>query len=227
MKKSIIIYILVLLTLNLNALDLSIKNNKNTDKEQIIYKDMLTYLKKSNDADQLMILGSLYASGSKEKDSVGDTIPQNPYLAKKYLLQAANMGKYRALTILGGFILLKENMRILDPNLIDTEKYLLNAFQAGDIEAGSLLSNLYFQKNEPNKAIEILYISADKQDSSSQLALAIIFKEGLFINQEQIIKKDLKSANYYLTLACNNNNKTKKVEDFCFNNKKIEISSTK
>jgi len=223
MKKMFLITLLIF-SVNLFALDqLNISKQTNKKEEKVIYTDMISYLSKSNDPEQLMILGSLYASGSKDKDSIGEIFPNNPYLAQKYLLEAANKGKYRALTILGGFILLKDNMRILDPSLKKTEKYLLNAFYAGDLEAGTLLSNLYFQKNEPEKAINILYITSDKNDSNAQLALAILFKDGLYLNGKEYIMKDLKSAEYYLNLACNNPNKSEKVNNFCFNNKTINI----
>jgi TPR repeat protein len=122
--------------------NLSQENNS----EKVIYKDMLEYLKNSNDANQLMILGSLYVNGSTEPDSIGETIKADPILAEKYLLKSYELGNIRSLTILGGFILLNERMRKIDPDLKKAEELLSKSFYGGDLEAGTLLANLISKK---------------------------------------------------------------------------------
>jgi len=78
MKKMFLITLLIF-SVNLFALDqLNISKQTNKKEEKVIYTDMISYLSKSNDPEQLMILGSLYASGSKDKDSIGEIFPNNP-----------------------------------------------------------------------------------------------------------------------------------------------------
>jgi len=191
------------------------KKDSDTNKEKIIYKDMISYLKNSNDANQFIVLGSLYANGTEEKDALGQKIEIDIFLAEKYLLKSAEMGNIRALSVLGGLILIKEEMRKLDPKLIKAEHYLTTAFKNGDFQAGTILSDLYFEKNDNEKAIAILFESAEGHDSNAELGLAILFQKGLIKNNKRIIKRDSNLAIMYLNRACKNENKSEKVIKIC------------
>lgn len=203
--------------------NLSLDNNNDNKEEKLVYKDMLSYLSMSNDNTQFSVLGSLYATGTNIKDSNGDIIKQDIFLSEKYLLKSANMGNYHSLTILSGFILLNENMRKLDPNLIKTEDYLKKAYNRGDLSAGILLSNLYFTKDSYKNGLSILLECASKNDADAQLALALLFKDGMADKNGKIIfEKNIKTAEFYLNKACTNENKSDKVKDMCYNNPYIE-----
>jgi TPR repeat protein len=202
--------------------NLAMDNNENKE-EKLVYKDMLAYLSMSNDNTQFAVLGSLYATGTTVKDSNGDIIKQDIFLAEKYLLKSANMGNYHSLTILAGFIILNENMRKLDPDLIKAEDYLKKSYKANDLSAGLLLSNIYFTKESYKKGLNILLECASKNDADAQLALALLFKDGMADkNGKMIFDKNIKTAEFYLNKACTNENKSDKVKDMCYNNPYIE-----
>lgn len=191
--------------------------------EPLVYKDMLSFLKNSHNAEQLMILGSLYANGTTKKDSLGEIIPIDIILAKKYLIKSAEMGNNRALTILGGLILFKKEMNKLDPKLKLAEKYLRFAFDSGDNEAAPLLSNILFRKNKNQEAIEVLVLSSNRGDSTSQLALAFLFKQGFKGANGFEVKSNIKLAEKYLNEACLNENRSDKVKKTCMSSKFVEM----
>lgn len=189
--------------------------------EKVIYKDMLNYLKTSDDTNQLLVLGTLLVTGSNIPDSIGDTIKPDPLLGETYLIKSANLGNIRAYSVLGGLYFMNENMKPLDKNYVLAEKYLKLGFNSGDLEAGVLLSNLYIEKEEYEKGIPLLFNLANS-DSSAQLGLAILFKNGLYDkNGDIILNRNIDSANQYLNLACNNPKQTDKIKNFCFDSKNI------
>lgn len=223
MKKLILFIFLTISAFGLKIED----SNKKNEEEKIIYKDMLAYMLMTNDPSQYLALGSLYATGSSIKDSTGAVIKQDIFLAEKYLLKAANMGNNHALTVLGGFILLNNKMQELDPKLIKAEGYLNKAYKSGDLSAGVLLSNLYFSKNNYIKGLEKLTECAERKDSSAQLALALLFKEGMADSKGKIIfEKNMRTAEFYLNKACTNEHKSEKVMNFCSDDK-LTIKSIK
>ena len=175
-----------------------------------------------------MILGILYSKGSQNKDDFGEEIDQDIALSEKYLRLSAQKGNYMALTVLGGLILYNEDMRRLDPELIQTQKDLELSYGKGVLEAGVLLTTTLFEKKEWKKGLKILIDASSKGDSVAQLQTALIFKQGLKDgndkeNKEFIIKPKEEVALYYLNLACSNEKKNKKVKEFCFNKENISI----
>lgn len=206
--------------------DLKLNNlsEKNIKEEKIIYKDMLAYLANSNDNSQFLVLGILYANGTDIADSTGATIKPNPILAEKYLLKSAK-SNIRAYSVLGGLYLLNENMSKFDKDLNLSEKYIKKGFYSGDQEAGTLLSKLYFKQNKYEKGLNLLFDLANKNDSSAQLALALLFKSGLFTNNgKELININMKTAEHYLTLACTNEKKSDNVQKICFDSNLVSMS---
>ena len=192
---------------------------------KMVYKDMLAFLENSQDSNQLLILGSIYVNGTTEADSVGDTIKKDPFLAENYLLKAINKGNIKALSVLAGFYMFHEDMRKLDPKLKKAEEYLKEAYKKGDNEASTLLSTLYFEKEIPDKGLEMLFNASNKQDANADIALAFIFKDGLIVKQKQIIKADMPTAEFYLNKACSNKNKSEKINNLCFNSNYVSIEN--
>lgn len=195
--------------------------------KQISYEDMINYLKNSNDANNFMALGIIYANGIPEKDSEGKTLSPDPILAQKYLLDSYHMGNVRALTILGGLLALNKNMRKLDPNFKLSEKYLKEAIKKGDLEAYSLLSNTYFLQNKFQKGLNTLITAANLGDANAQFMLAVLLKTGLKYKNKYVIKKDAKAAEYFLNKACNNPHKSNRIKNLCFNSKYVIIGQKK
>lgn len=224
MKIIRLMYIILIISFyNLNAFDLgSLENSKESQKEEkVIYKDMLSYLKNSDNTDQLMVVGTLLITGTNIPDSVGDIIKPEPLLGESYLIKSAKLGNIRAYSILGGLYFMNENMKPFDKNYELAEKYLKLGFESGDTEAGVLLSNLYLEKEEFEKGLSLLFKLAHT-DSNAQLGLAILFKNGLYNKKgESIIVRNIDSANQYLNLACNNSVKSEKIKNFCFDTKNI------
>jgi TPR repeat protein len=194
----------------------------NAEPVKISYDEMFSYMEGSNNDTQFAALGALYATGSTIKDDNGKTIKQDIFLAEKYLLKSANMGNIRSLTMLGNFIILNKEMRKLDPKMIKAEKYLQTAYAKGDSSACVVLSNLYFLKKDSKKGLSTLTECAAKNNSDAQLAMAILFKENMTINGENLVKQNLKTANFYLNKACNNKNKSDRVSKFCSKDSSVD-----
>lgn len=204
---------------------LSDKSSSQEEPVKMVYKDMLAFLENSQDPNQLLILGSIYVNGTTEQDSVGDTIKKDPFLAESFLLKAINKDNIKALSVLAGFYMFNEDMRKLDPKLQKAEKYLKEAYKKGDNEASTLLSTLYFEKEMPDKGLEMLFSASNKNDSNADMALAFIFKDGLIVKNKQIIKVDIPTAEFYLNKACSNKNKSEKINNLCFNSNYISIEN--
>lgn len=235
MKKMILNFVLLgAMTINVFASSFNLssigyldteKEQSGKNKEMIIYKDMLSYLKQSKNANQLMVLGSLLAIGTNEPDSLGEIIKSDPIQAEFYMVESAKMGNIRAYSILGGLFLMNENMRKVDKNLNLSEKYLLLGYENGDKEAGVLLANLYIEKNKQKEGLNLLFELANQKDSNAQLGLALLFKNGLSTEDgKQVVQRNLDSANYYLNLACTNEIKSDKIKTFCFESKSVEVT---
>lgn len=233
MKKIKIIFLLILIQnllfgFDINGINaLNTMDNKSSDKKEdlVIYKDMLNYMKNSDNADQLMVLGTLLITGTNIPDSTGEIIKADPIEGESYLIKSAKLGNIRAYSILGGLYFMNENMKPLDKNYELAEKYLKLGFESGDTETGVLLSNLYIEKESYEKGISLLFDLANKKDSNAQLGLAILFKNGLYNSKgEAILNKNMDSANQYLNLACNNSVKSEKIKNFCFDSKNINFN---
>lgn len=223
--KYIFLILLSALYLSANSIGLK-KESPQSEKENfMVYKDMLAYLENSKDSTQLVALGTIYVNGIVEPDSTGAIVKKDPYIAESYFLKAIKRGNVKALSILSGFYLYNQDMRKLDPELKKAEQYLKEAYTKGDMESSVLLSNVYFEKNKHKEGVEVLLNASSNNDSGADLALAFLFKDGLFNNGEIIVKKDLSIAEHYLNKACSNKDKSDKVKELCFNNKEIHIEN--
>lgn len=227
--KKIILFILsVLLTTSLNADSLGFKamkidTNKEVsdfkkNKEKFSYKELISFLKNSNDKKKLMILGALYASDSKEPDSYGEYIKADPALAMKYLLKSYKLGESDALVVLSGLILYNDKMSVLDRDLSKIKQYLKQAKKEHVKSASLLLGITELLRSEYEEGISELVFAANKlNDSSAQLELALIFQKGIYSQKEgrTVVETDRNLAEYYLNKACTNEEKSDKVNEFC------------
>ena len=100
-------------------------------------------------------------------------------------------------------------------NIELAEKYLNLALENDVPEAYTILADIYFNfKEDGAKAVEYLSKGAEANISTSQYALAVIYKNGL--NSEAFsLEPNEFIASKYLTDACLNNKKTKKLEELC------------
>lgn len=202
------------------------KNQQQQDK--FSYKDMIEYLKNSSDAKHQMVLGTLYATGSEKEDAFGDKLEQDVVLSEKYLRISYKKGNPEALGILGGLVLYNRDMRRLDENLEQTIKDLRTSYNEGYLDSGVLLFTALFEKKRYDEGLKYLAEVAQKGDSTAQLQLALMFKQGAkdgnVENGPYIVEINDDLALYYLNKACNNEKKNKKVKDFCFNKNNTEIT---
>lgn len=200
-------------------IDSGISNYKKSEKkEKVSYRDLMAFLKASNDKNKIMILGILYSEDSSEPDDYGEYIKADIALASKYLLESYNMGNPKALAILGGLIFYNNNMAKLDRNLIKAEKYLKKSYNEGVFDAGLILANVQLVKGDYSSGVQTLLDISNRGDSSAQLQLALIFQKGIFSQnlKKTVIVKDRNLAEYYLNMACNNSKKSEKVQTFCY-----------
>lgn len=191
---------------------------KEQGKTKFSYKQLIDFLKRSNDKNKIMILGILYSNDSDTPDDYGEYIKADPQLAEHYLLQSYRMGNPKALAILGGLILFNDYMAKLDPKLENAEKYLITAYKEGIQESGLILAHLYLVKEEYQKAIQLLLSLANRGDSSAQLQLALIFNKGVVSakTKKMEIEPDHNLAEQFLNQACHNEKKSDYVREFCY-----------
>lgn len=207
--------------ISLSAIDFpGLGNNnplsKSENNKPMVYKDMLAFFAQSNNPEQLAAIGALYAVGTNEPDSTGDIIEPNPALAEKYLLESAKLGNIKAYGILGGLFFLQPNMRQHDADHKKARTYLEKAMSLNDYESGIILSNLYIEAKEEKKAIDLLLLLDQKNDSSAQLSLALFYNKGIYSELgKPILKRDQKVAEYFLTRACLNPKQDQNVKMFC------------
>jgi len=189
-------------------------------KEKLSYKELIAYLKVSNDKNKILILGVLYSTDSDKPDDYGEYIKADPILAKKYILKAYELGNKKALSILAGLIFYNDNMAKLDPKLEDAEKYLKQSLKEGVFESEIILGNVQLVKGKYQEGISTLVKSANRGDSSSQLQLALIFHKGIYSQEKDsmVVYSDKKVAEFYLNKACTNEKKSDQVRDFCYSN---------
>jgi len=204
------------------------QSQKGKNNQKFSYKDLVEFLKNSDDPQQTMILGILYSKGSDKTDDFGEKMEKDIVKSEKYLRLSASKGNYLALAMLGGLVLYNEDMRRLDPDLNQTLIDLQTAYDNGEVEAGVLLATTLFEKKQWKKGLQVLIDASNKGDSVAQLQLALIFKQGLKDGREKesknwIVKPKEEVALYYLNKACSNEKKNKKVKEFCFNKKNITI----
>jgi len=227
MKK---ILLLIILISNLFSFDLTsnIKTpdtfstinsfKENSKKEKFSYDDLIAFLKASNDKNKILILGVLYANDSEKPDDFGKYIKADPILAKKYILQSYKMGNKDALAILSGLILYNDKMSILDKDLSETKKMLIQSEKDGNIKGILLLAITELLRGEYDDGISTLIKAANMNDASAQLELAIIYQKGIYSEKlkKMVISPNRDVAEFYLNQACTNENKSDKVREFCY-----------
>lgn len=220
-KLMIIFVLMYTLTFASSMESLGDNNNNNQEvKEKVNYTEMISYLKNSDVSQNMVALGTIYANGVDTPDDIGQTVEPDPILAEKYFLKAIEMKDEKASSILGGLYFYNDNMKKLDQDGNKALFHLKNAFELGNPEVASILSDVLFRKNMYKEGVKVLLIGDEKGDSSSQFTLAISFKKGLRDDSgEYVIQKDDRVAEYYLNKSCLNENKTKKIHDLCYNNK--------
>lgn len=182
------------------------------EKQPMVYKDMIEYMKQSNNAQQYAALGGLYAFGAAEPDSTGATVQQDTQLAEKYLLKSAELGNKDAYAILGSIFYFHIG------DMAKGEKYLKTAFDKGDMESGVVLADLLGATSRQKQSVQLLSQLAEKRVASAELSLAFVFKDGMLDdNATMIVAPNMKTAEFYLTRACTNQRASDKVREFCNN----------
>lgn len=192
--------------------DTNVKSEKKEDKR---YSDIISYLKEQNDGESYFYLFSFYLNGSYEPDTEGKVIEKNTELAIEYLEKAIQFNYPYATITLGSLYLYHEDFIIKENNIELAEKYLNLALENDVPEAYTILADIYFNfKEDGAKAVEYLSKGAEANIATSQYALAVIYKNGL--NSEAFsLEPNEFIASKYLTDACLNNKKTKKLEELC------------
>lgn len=124
----------------------------------------------------------------------GEDTNENIPLAIKWMQKSADAGYTRAQTTLGGCYV--NGFEGFDPNLALAEKYLLLAAEKEDIEAQSMLANLYLSTEDYDKSIVWARKGAQHDDALACFALGRIYEEGLGVdvNHLEALKWFEKSA---------------------------------
>lgn len=191
-------------------------NQENTEKiEEKRYSDIISYLKQQNDAESYFYLFSFYLNGSYEKDSEGKVIDKDTNLAIEYLQKAIDMGYPHGSITMGSLYLYHEDFIVRENNIEKAEFYLNQAIKDEVYEAYTILSDIYFNfKEDGEKAVNLLSKGAIHNIATAQYALAVIYKNGLSSATFNLEANEMISSKY-LTDACLNPKKTKKVEEIC------------
>lgn len=215
--KYLIILILFLNYLNANNLNI-LGNSDNIQTENIEekkYSDILAFLEKQGDGESLFYLSSFYLNGSDKPDSEGKTVPKNTELAKKYLEKSVQLKYPFSAITLGSLYLYHEDFIVEENNIEKAEKFLNISLEQEVFEAYTILADIYFNfKGDAQKAVNYLSEGASHEIATSQYALAVIYNSGINSETFSIEKNELISSKY-LTDACLNNKKTKKLEEIC------------
>jgi len=224
-KKILLISILSISTLfasslspiNIDKMKESQINEYKEGKEKISYKDMIAFLKASNDKNKMLILGVLYSKDSDKPDDYGYSIKADPLLAMKYILKSYEMGNKKALVILSGLILYNDNMAKLDKDLSKAKKYLIQAKKDNTENAQYMLGLVEILRGEYEEGLQEMIQAANNGDSTAQLQVALILQKGIYSQEKNkmVIQPERKLAEYFLNKACHNDNKSEKVVEFC------------
>jgi len=196
--------------------DPSVKDYKKT-KEVFSYEEMISYMKLSGDKHKIMVLGVLYSKDSKDPDDLGVYIKADPILAKKYFIEAYDMGKKESLIILIGLILYNDNMATLDKDLSLSKKYMLQAVKDETEGAIFMLGTVELLRGEYKEGIQHTVEAAENGDPLAQLKAAIIFQKGIYSEESKtmVVESNYPLAGYFLNKACTNPIKEKEVTEFC------------
>ncbi len=215
MKKFIIMYLLCLTQLFSTGLNLNIGEDSVKKSEDKKYSDIISYLKEQNDGESYFYLFSFYINGSPEPDSEGKTIEKNTDLAIEYLTKSIEHKYPHASITLGSLYLYHEDLIIKENNIEKAEYYLNKAIEDEVFEAYTVLADIYFNfKEDGEKAVNLLSKGANNNIATSQYALAVIYKNGLE-SKDFVLEANESISAKYLTDACLNPKKTKKVEEIC------------
>lgn len=228
MKKTIL-FILLLTSINAtgfmggdNSSPMNMMNQKsdvNLNEKKKNYKELISFLEKSNNGEYVMYLAVLYLNGSITPDELGNTVEKDTDKALTYFKKSIDLEYFQASAILGSLYLYNDNFIIKKDSVKKAKHYLTLAMEKEIYGASTALSTLYFfYDKDIDKGIEVLLIGAEKGVSTAQLALATTFAYG---SKDLDIKQNKILANKYLGMACSNKNQTKKVTEFCHSKKVI------
>ncbi len=221
MKKFLLIFLFLSINLfgmegfsNLPSFETLPQQNAVSEKKKN-YQELITFLSQSNNGEYLFYLAIIYANGINTPDDYKNTVKRDVDKSVIYFNKAINNGYYNAAAILGAFYLYHESFMILPDNIKKSKKVLQLALKNKVYEATTFLADIYFNyENNPEKGLELLFLGADHNNAQAQLMVATIY--GFGYNQGSFsVKKNDVMASQYLTMACTNKNKTKKIEDFC------------
>lgn len=189
------------------------------------YADILSFLdleSEKGNGEYSFYLANFYLNGSYEKDADGKVVEKNTDLAIKYFKKSIDSNFIYSAITLGSLYLYHEDL-IKTPNNVDTAEFYLNKAISMEVyEAYTILGDIYFNyKGDAKKAIEYFFLGASQNISTSQYALAVIHNTGYKDDKFELEKSELLSIKY-LTDACLNPKKTKKIESLCYNSSIIK-----
>lgn len=219
-----IIYIFTLLLFSIaNANELPNFNMKETqilpkeiENKKKNYNDLIAMLSESNNPEYLFYLAIIYTNGISDKDDFGNIVKQDSNKAIFYYKKSFDYGYYNAAAVLGAMYLYNQNFIILPNNIKESKKWLQLALKNKVYESTTFLAEIYFNyEKNPKKGLQLLFLGAEKNNATAQIMVATLYgygyKQGTFE-----LKKNEAMGSEFLTLACTNKNKTKKVQDFCY-----------
>jgi len=201
------------------------KRTKNKIATKEDYLAIIKFLKERNSFNDNIILGSIYAYGiwGKNKKVL---ISADPNKAYYYFLKSYKQGYDKALLYLVGVLLNNELMHEkIDPTYKLAYKYISMYLKKHPTDPNGLFWKVMIDAriNKFNEMVNILMKLATKyHNSDAQLTLALIFLNGLYSNHGVIVDSNIDTANYFLNMACTNQNKSQKVKMFCSNSNIVE-----
>lgn len=190
-------------------------NNQETEKKS--YSELLAYLEAQGDGENLFYLANIYLNGSYTPDSYGNVVEKDTEKSIFWLKKSIELNFPYSAISLGSLYLYHQDF-LVKPNNIDLSEHYLNiSIKNGTFEAYTILADIYFNfKGNPEQAVDYLMKGSEKDIATSQYALAVIYNTGLNSSNFNI-EKNQDISNIYLTKACTNKKKTKKIEEICYN----------
>ena len=194
------------------------KNVKKIISKDDSYQNMIYYYSHSSDPKDWFALGVVYLFGTNTPDKTGYTIKPDIKKAEYWLNRATKGNFYTAGIVLASTYMYNPKYSN-KKNLKKAENILKYLIDKGYYKAVTYLADCYRLEGNYEKFLSTLTMGDQYKDSTSQLSLALLYYYGLKTKTKNgkifSIDRNLKIANYYLTKACTNPNKTKAVANFC------------
>ena len=195
-----------------------LKNIKQIVSKNDNYKSMIYYYSHSDDPKDWFALGIVYLFGTNVPDKTGYTIKPNIHKAEYWLLKATKGNFYTAGITLASVYMYNPKYSN-KKNLKKAENILKYLIDKGYYRAVNYLADCYRLEGKYEQFLSTLVMGDQYNDSTSQLSLALLYYYGFKTKEKNgktfSVERDLNVANYYLTKACTNPNKTKTVANFC------------